>query len=136
MDDGGAPAGLREPAAGTSAGLARFVAAAMAERELTLAAVADRAGLAVATVAALRAGTRGKRPRPETLEKLAHGLGVPREHVLAAASMPDRSPAAAREAELLTHFRRLAPADQLVATRLLGELARSRAALAGPAGRI
>lgn len=128
MDDRPAPAA-------TSAGLARFVAATMAERQLTLAAVADRGGLAVATVAALRAGTRGKRPRPETLDRLAEGLGVPHERVLAAAAAPDRSSAAAREAELLTLFRRLAPADQLVATRLLGELARSRAALAEPASR-
>ena len=128
MDDGAAPAGLPSTGDAASAGLARFVAATMAERALTLATVAERGGLAVATVAALRAGTRGKRPRPETLEKLAHGLGVPRDQVRAAAAAPESSPAAVREAELLTLYRRLAPADQLVATRLLSELGRSRAA--------
>lgn len=110
-----------------SAELARFVAAAMAERGLTLAAVAARSGLAVATVAALRAGTRGKRPRRQTLEKLAHGLGVPEQAVLDAARQPSgASPAAAREHQLLALYRRLSPTDQVVAARLVAELVRSR----------
>lgn len=115
-----------------SSELARFVAAAMAERGLTLAAVAARGGLAVATVAALRAGTRGKRPRRETLEKLAHGLGVSEQAVLEAANPPSgASPAAAREHELLALYRRLDPADQVVAARLIAELARSRSLAGG-----
>ena len=130
MDDGvgrSLPADDADDVGSGAAGLARYVAATMAQHDLTLAAVAARGGLAVATVAALRAGTRGKRPRPETLEKLAHGLAVPVEQVLAAASLPEQSPAAAREAELLTVYRRLSPSDQLVARRLLAELARCRA---------
>ena len=117
-----------------SAGLARLVAAAMAERELTLATVAARSGLAVATVAALRAGTRGKRPRRQTLQKLARGLDVPEEELLAAAHPSGASPAAAREHELLAVYRRLAPPDQVVAARLVAELARSRALAGGSPG--
>lgn len=128
----GAPGLPASPGAEAPAGeLARFVAAAMAQQELTLAQVASRGGLAVATVAALRAGTRGKRPRTHTMDKLARGLGVPVEQVLAAASASEASPAAAREVELLALYRRLQPCDQQVAVRLLAELARCRA-LADP----
>lgn len=72
------------------------------------------------------------RPRRETLEKLAHGLGVSEQAVLAAANRPSgASPAAAREHELLALYRRLDPADQVVAARLVAELARSRSLTGG-----
>src|SRR3954454_2407619 len=55
------------------------------EREgLTLEAMARRSGLSLATIAALRSGTRGKRPRRETVAKLAHAMGVDRREVEAA----------------------------------------------------
>ena len=62
--------------------------------------------LLLATVAALRMGTRGKRPRPETLRKLAAGMGVAPvllEQAIARAGAPERS----RETTLLEHFRAL-----------------------------
>lgn len=64
--------------------LALLIATTMRARGLTLSAVAQVGGLSIASVAALRGGGRGKRPRPETLEGLATGLGLPLEQVQAA----------------------------------------------------
>lgn len=127
---GAAAAPELEPASPTSAGsaLGRLVAATMTARGFTLDDVARRGGLALATVAALRSGTRGKRPRPQTLQKLALGLGLPLEQVLTAADTSGTTGAeAGRELDLLSAFRRLAPEDQVVAERLVRELARARA---------
>lgn len=118
-----------DPPPGTALG--RLVATTMAEGNLTLDDVARRGGLALATVAALRAGTRGKRPRPQTLQKLALGLGLPQERVAAAADSSGEGTAAGREQDLLSAFRRLSPEDQVVAERLIRELGRVRAAVRG-----
>jgi transcriptional regulator with XRE-family HTH domain len=48
----------------------------------TLTTVATRAGLSVATVSAIKNGTRGKRPRPTTLRRLACGLDLPEDTLL------------------------------------------------------
>lgn len=48
----------------------------------TLTTVAARAGLSVATVSAIKNGTRGKRPRPATLTRLARGLELPEDTLL------------------------------------------------------
>ena len=51
--------------------LSQLVGDYMDENGLTLQVMAERTGLSVASVAALRMGTRGKRPQPHTLAKLA-----------------------------------------------------------------
>jgi transcriptional regulator with XRE-family HTH domain len=84
--------------------LRRLVVTTMFDRGLTLEGVAGRGGLSVATVAALRSGGRGKRPRRDTLERLARGLGIPLSEVLQAVEGPQPDP---REQVLLAHFRTL-----------------------------
>lgn len=62
--------------------LSTVVQRRLAETGWTLTAVATRAGLSVATVSAIANGTRGKRPRPTTLARLAEGLGLPEDDLL------------------------------------------------------
>jgi transcriptional regulator with XRE-family HTH domain len=99
----------------------------MHRQGLTLDTLARRSGLAIATIAALRAGTRGKRPRPATLQRLAHGLGLPEQDVATAANTLQPLTQTAREAALLNIFRQLRPSDQLLAERIMREIARTTA---------
>lgn len=62
--------------------LSTFVQKRLAETGWTLMTVATRAGLSVATVSAIKNGTRGKRPRPGTLVRLARGLDLPEDTLL------------------------------------------------------
>lgn len=62
--------------------LGEVITARLAETGWTLAQLSERSGLSVSTLCALRMGTRGKRPRTDTLEKLARGLDLPRERLL------------------------------------------------------
>lgn len=64
--------------------LGTVVATTMASNGWTLREVAERAGLSVGTVWAIREGSRGRRPNSFTLIKLAQGLGVPPEELFAA----------------------------------------------------
>jgi transcriptional regulator with XRE-family HTH domain len=84
--------------------LGGLVARTMAERHLTLQAVAARGGLSVAAVSAIRSGSRGRRPLPSTLDKLARGLDLDVAQLrAAAASRPPATPSRA-ERELLRVF--------------------------------
>ena len=56
----------------------------MRANKLTLAAMAERTGLSLPTIAALRDGTRGKRPRPDTVQRLAAAIGVGTDVIYAA----------------------------------------------------
>jgi transcriptional regulator with XRE-family HTH domain len=58
----------------------------LAETGWTLTIVADRAGLSVATISAIKNGTRGKRPRRTTVVRLAHGLELSEEDLLLVSS--------------------------------------------------
>jgi len=62
--------------------LAEVISVRLAETGWTLAQVSERSGLSVSTVCALRIGTRGKRPRTDTVEKLARGLDLPPDQLL------------------------------------------------------
>jgi transcriptional regulator with XRE-family HTH domain len=109
--------------------LQRLVVSTMFDRGLTLQGVARRGGLSLATVAALRSGGRGKRPRRDTLERLARGLAVPLSEVLQAVEGPQPDP---REQVLLRHFRGL---DEDGKRQVLASAAELAAADAGrPAG--
>lgn len=88
--------------------LALLIATTMRTRGLTLAAVAQAGGLSIASVAALRGGGRGKRPRPETLDGLARGLGLPLDQVQSAVHGDD----AARLRRLAEVAAQLTTADQ------------------------
>jgi transcriptional regulator with XRE-family HTH domain len=105
--------------------LAALIAREMRRQDLTLDMLARRSGLAIATIAALRAGTRGKRPRPATLQRLAVGLRVPEDDIAAAANTTQPLNQTSREANLLGVFRQLHPSDQLLAERIVREIARS-----------
>ncbi len=108
-------------------GLTQLVAREMARQGLTLDAVARAGGLSVATVAAIRAGTRGKRPRLPTLHRLARGLGIPAETVIESAGIAaSRDLASEQERVILSLLRRMTVQDQQLAERLLRELIRSR----------
>jgi transcriptional regulator with XRE-family HTH domain len=100
--------------------LAVLVEARMADQGWTLRDVADRAGLSIASVWALRAGARGKRPHAETLRKLALGLDLPEDVVVAAATRQE--PITPTERWLLGAFRHLSEPDQAQVTRLIEDL--------------
>jgi transcriptional regulator with XRE-family HTH domain len=90
------------------------------EREgLTLEAMARRSGLSLATIAALRSGARGKRPRQETVKKLAYAMGVDVRDVEAAVGGGGRR----REDALLATFRALSDADKAQVEDLVARLA-------------
>jgi len=90
----------------------------MQRERLTLQGMADRTGLSLATVAALRSGSRGKRPRPETLEKLAAAMGTNLQ-TLEDAVGPAQ---ARRERQLIGVFRQLTRADQALVEALAARL--------------
>jgi transcriptional regulator with XRE-family HTH domain len=102
VDDGW----TRRPAVDDGPTLGVLIADYMARERITLQEMAQRCGVSLATVAALRAGTRGKRPHPATLVKLAAAMDVDVAALTAAVNRtldPDR----AREAALLAGFRTL-----------------------------
>lgn len=105
--------------------LASLIAREMRRQGLTLDALARRSGLAIATIAALRAGTRGKRPRAATLQRLALGLGLPEQQVATAAQVAQPLSQTEREASLLSVFRQLQPSEQLLAERIVRQIART-----------
>ena len=111
--------------------LQRLVRNVMFDKGLTLENVASRGDLSVATIAALRSGDRGKRPRRDTLERLARGLDVPVAEVVAAAA---RRRDDAREQVALRLFRRLSADEQhLVVERIAIMVAQSSSGAATPA---
>jgi transcriptional regulator with XRE-family HTH domain len=97
----------------------------MRRQDLTLDQVARRSGLAIATIAALRAGTRGKRPRPATIARLAAGLGLSPDVIAEATGASEPLTDGSREAELINVFRQLDPSDQALAERIIREIART-----------
>ncbi|HEU5034167.1 MAG TPA: helix-turn-helix transcriptional regulator [Mycobacteriales bacterium] len=78
----------------------------MSRERLTLQQMARRADVSLATVAALRAGTRGKRPHPTTLTKLARAMSVDVGELIAAVSRT-RGEDRPRELVLLEIYRTL-----------------------------
>jgi len=92
---------------------------------LTLQQMAEKSGLSVATIAALRGGTRGKRPHPTTVSKLAQAMGVdPAE--LDGAVVSGAGPARVRESQLLSRFRQLDEDAKAAVETLLAHLVSSR----------
>lgn len=69
--------------------------------------VADRAGLAPATIEALTAASSRATPRRATLVRLARGLDVAAEHVLRIAAGKHPHPLSPREELLVEDFRSL-----------------------------
>lgn len=103
--------------------LAELIDAFMRRERLTLAQMSARAGVSIATVAALRAGTRGKRPHPDTLAKLAEAMATDvaaLERVVASGSGPERL----REVRLLERFRALDDEGKVRVERLAAALRR------------
>jgi transcriptional regulator with XRE-family HTH domain len=100
--------------------LSTIVATKMSANGWTLKEVADRAGLSVGTVWAIREGIRGRRPNSFTLIKLAQGLDLPPEELFAALDH-----GAPRERAHLRVYRQLSRANQLavdaLAVRLLAD---------------
>ena len=107
-------------AAAAQSPLRRLLITTMFDRDLTIECVARRGGLSVATVAALRSGGRGKRPRRDTLERLARGLGLPLSELLQAVEGPQPDP---REQVLLQRFRSLDEAGKQQVLDRAAELA-------------
>lgn len=113
------------PKPSTTRSLASVLDAYMKDNDLTLQAMSERSGLAVATIAALRGGTRGKRPHPTTVEKLAAAMGVsPAELDVAVAT--SAGPARMRETELLSRFRQLDEDAKVAVETLLARLVSRR----------
>jgi transcriptional regulator with XRE-family HTH domain len=82
--------------------------------------MAERTGLSVASIAALRTGSRGKRPQPHTLKKLAAAMGYDETELALAvdASADDRR----REQRLLRRFRDLSDEHKDEVERLVARL--------------
>jgi transcriptional regulator with XRE-family HTH domain len=84
--------------------LTAYIRSVMDERGLTLETVARRAGMPLSTVGDYSSGVvTGAKPRRRTLEKLASGLGVPLDDLLAVAGLYD----SADEQALIRLFRQL-----------------------------
>ena len=83
--------------------------------------MAQRTGLSIASIAALRTGSRGKRPQPHTLAKLAAVMGFDETQLAAAVDggADDRR----REQQLLRRFRQLAEQDKRSVEQLVARLA-------------
>lgn len=92
---------------GETSPLADLIRRRMEANGWTLQLIAERSGLSLATVWALRDGSRGKRPRSATLLKLAKGLQIAPEQLFEMTEARGEDPASAREGELLAQFRRL-----------------------------
>lgn len=74
--------------AATSSALTLLVRGTAKAQNLTLDTIARRSGLSIGTVGNYHSGlTTGERPRPETLRKLAQGLGIPVEDLFEAAGI-------------------------------------------------
>jgi transcriptional regulator with XRE-family HTH domain len=87
-------------------GLAGLLNDFMATHGLTLQQMSERSDLAIATIAALRTGTRGKRPQPATLAKLAEAMGLGVDQLDEAVAVGG-GPARLRETQLVAQFRQL-----------------------------
>jgi transcriptional regulator with XRE-family HTH domain len=117
----GAQAGPSAAEGGAGAGgLPRLLTDYMVREHLTLQAMAERSGLSLATVAALRSGTRGARPHPVTLRKLAAAMGV--GVTTLARAIDGEAADRARERHLLDQFRSLDDDAKVKVERLLGRL--------------
>jgi transcriptional regulator with XRE-family HTH domain len=103
-------------------GLAALIDDFMTSRALTLQQMAHRTGMSIATIAALRAGTRGKRPHRATLEKLARVMELD-VATLVGAVAAGGGPARIREAQLVERFRGLDDADKTTVELLVARLA-------------
>lgn len=97
-----------------------MVDAFIVREALTLQAMADRCGLSVATVAALRSGMRGKRPQPHTLRKLAAAMGCEVSELEAA--LDGATSSRRREQALISRFRLLSEDKKSEVERLVGRL--------------
>jgi transcriptional regulator with XRE-family HTH domain len=91
--------------AGERQSLADIVRDFMEREGLTLQAMAQRTGLSIASIAALRAGSRGKRPQPHTLTKLAQAMGY--DEIELALAVDVAADDRRREQHLLSWFRDL-----------------------------
>jgi len=112
-------------AATSKQSLAATVNAFMQANDLTLQQMSERSGLSVATIAALRGGTRGKRPQPDTIAKLAAAMAMdPAELDDAIAS--SAGPVRMREAALVSRFRQLDEDSKLAVEALLARLVSRR----------
>jgi transcriptional regulator with XRE-family HTH domain len=119
VDDAGAPT------------LSGLIAGFMVRESLTLQEMAQRCGVSLATVAALRSGSRGKRPHPGTLAKLAAAMDVEVSVLTDAvnrALVPDR----AREAALLAGYRALSDPDRREVDALVRRLRAEAATITVP----
>jgi transcriptional regulator with XRE-family HTH domain len=105
------------PVAGPDRPLSQIVGDYMDEHGLTLQAMAEQTGLSVASIAALRMGTRGKRPQPHTLAKLAAVMqrDVTELQLAVDGSLEGRR----REQRLLRWFRSLDDDGQAQVERLI-----------------
>lgn len=103
--------------------LSQIVGDYMDEHGLTLQAMAERTGLSVASVAALRTGTRGKRPQAHTLAKLAAVMhrDVTELELAVDGSVESRR----REQRLVRWFRSLDDDSQAEVERLIMQLRES-----------
>jgi transcriptional regulator with XRE-family HTH domain len=111
--------------------LSRLIADYMVQERLTLQEMAQRCGISLATVAALRSGSRGKRPHPATLAKLATAMDVDVSALTAAVNRaldPDR----ARETALLAGFRGLAEPERQQVEALVLRLREGAATITVP----
>ena len=113
------------PLTGAARPLAAVLDEYMKANDLTLQAMSERTGLAVATIAALRGGTRGKRPQPETVAKLAAAMDVEAAELDVAVAAGAGS-ARTREIELLSRFRQLDEEAKVAVETLLVRLAPTR----------
>jgi transcriptional regulator with XRE-family HTH domain len=109
----------------TESALTLLIRSVMADNDLTIEAVARRAGLGRSTVGDFHTGTNtGVRPRRRTLEKLAEGLGVRPDVLLEAAGI-----GVADERLMIQMFRQLDPMDRktiLTTARSLINAAKTR----------
>lgn len=108
------------PTPGSQRSLSEIVGDYMDQHGLTLQAMAARTGLSIASIAALRTGTRGKRPQPHTLAKLAAVMqcDVTELELAVDGSLEARR----REQRLLRWWRTLDDDDQARVERMIAQL--------------
>lgn len=113
----------RWSAGGRPRSLADIVADYMERESLTLQAMARKSGLSVASIAALRSGSRGKRPQPHTVTKLAAAMGYDADELATVvdATADDRR----REQLVVRRFRELGEEDKRQVERLVERLHRN-----------
>lgn len=104
--------------------ITKLLQQAVAAKGLTIIEAAALCGLPESTMYALVAGDRGQRPQMPTLHKLAQGLGINLDDLLAASgrdlkNQPAGVQQARREQTLLTAWRDLNERDQRLALALI-----------------